>query len=67
MSATARARAAEQRMADSEAQYEPLAEEAGALQRQLAAAQARAEAAAAETASLAAELEHYRWAKRRVV
>ena len=38
-----RARAAEQRMADREAQYAPLAEHAGALQRQLAQTQALSE------------------------
>lgn len=54
------ARAAEQRMADGEAQYAPLAEHAGALQRQLVHARAAAEAAAADTARLAAELDHYR-------
>lgn len=55
-----RARAAEQRMADGEAQYAPLAEHAGALQRQLAQAQALSEAEAANSGRLAAELELYR-------
>ena len=47
-------------MADGEAQYAPLAEHAGALQRQLAQAQADAGAQAIESSRLAAELEHYR-------
>ncbi len=51
-------------MADAEAQYAPLAQEAGAMQRQLAEAQAAAEAAAAEAARLSQELSHSRRALR---
>ena len=47
-------------MADAEAQYAPLAQQAGAMQRQLAEAQASAEAAAAEAARLSQELTHSR-------
>ena len=59
--ADARARAAEQRMADAEAQYAPLAQQAGAMQRQLTRAQAASQASAAETARLIEELSYYRW------
>lgn len=47
-------------MADGEAQYAPLAEHAGALQRQLAQVHAHSEAEAAKSSRLAAELEHCR-------
>ena len=58
--ADARARAAEQRMADGEAQYAPLAQQAGAMQRQLTEAQAAARDSAAEAARLFEELSYYR-------
>ena len=58
--AVARARDAEQRMADAETQYAPLAQQAGAMQRQLAEAQAAAQAAVAEAARLSQELAHSR-------
>jgi hypothetical protein len=50
-------------MADAEAQYAPLAQQAGAMQRQLTEAQAAAQASAAEAARLFEELSYYRWAQ----
>ena len=62
--AVAQARDAEQRMADAETQYAPLAQQAGAMQRELAEAQAAAQAAAAQAARLSRELDHSRCAHR---